>query len=168
MYRCALVLLAACGGDAAVRDPATDGAVANGVDAETASADAAADSPTSLTDAMRTACEEATEHSDLTWIEANVLGPTCALMGCHTGVAAVVDLRLDVGFARDNLINRSSSTQTGWERIVIGSPATSYLMVALGRAEGPPPRDGTMPLGAPALCGELLDAIERWIASGAL
>ena len=38
---------------------------------------------------------------------------------------------------------------------------------SLGRAEGPPPRDGFMPLGADPLCVEKLEAIERWILAGA-
>jgi hypothetical protein len=136
MHRFVLVMLVACGGEGVTRDQV------EGVDAETIARDAIDDS-TTADDAMKAACAEAAQHSDLSWIETNVFAPSCALMGCHTGAEAVVFLRLDPGFARESLVNASASTQTGWTRVVPGSPAASYLMVALGRADGPPPRDGT-------------------------
>jgi hypothetical protein len=64
-------------------------------------------------------------------------------------------------------VNKGSSTQTGWVRVVPGSLEASYLLVALGRVPGPKPRDGFMPLESPALCEEKLEAIERWILAGA-
>jgi hypothetical protein len=78
-----------------------------------------------------------------------------------------VGLNLSAGAAYNNLVNKGASTVTGWTRVTPGSLATSYLAVSLGRAEGPPPRDGYMPLGADPLCLEKLEAIERWILAGA-
>lgn len=162
--------LAACGsgmersdGPDASTPSGADGAVIDGgvVDAPgdaTAPGDAAA----------LTACEQATLHSDFAWIETHVLVPSCATAGCHSGANPEVGLRLDAGAAYANLVDKGSSTQPGWIRVVPGSVATSYLAVALGRADGPPPRDGFMPLGADPLCGEMLDAVERWIRDGAM
>ena len=118
-------------------------------------------------DAAPTLCDTARDHSDFAWIETNVFERSCALVGCHTGAGAQVDLRLDRGYAYDSLVGRASSTQPDWLRVTPGTVETSYLVVALGRALGPPPRDGWMPLGAPVLCDEIQQAIERWIALGA-
>jgi hypothetical protein len=43
----------------------------------------------------------------------------------------------------------------------------AWIEAALGRALGPPPPDGWMPLRAPLLCDEISQAIERWIVAGA-
>lgn len=118
-------------------------------------------------DALLDVCEEATLHSDLAWIQAHVFTPSCATATCHSGTSADVGLRLDAGQAHGNLVDRGASTQPGWVRVLPGSTTTSYLVVALGRTPGPPPRDGFMPLGADPLCVEKLEAIERWIVEGA-
>ncbi|MDQ3366264.1 MAG: hypothetical protein M3680_12630 [Myxococcota bacterium] len=117
--------------------------------------------------AALTVCQEATLHSDFAWLQANVFTPSCATSMCHSGPDPEVGLNLDAGPAYNNLVNKGASTVTGWTRVVPGSLATSYLAVSLGRAEGPPPRDGFMPLQAEALCEEKLAAIERWIIAGA-
>lgn len=126
-------------------------------------AGAASDAPVALT-----ACEQATQHSDLAWLQEHVFTPSCAVAGCHAGASPDVGLSLEVGKAHANLVNRGSSTVAGWIRVVPGQPAQSYLMVALGRVDGPPPRDGFMPIGGlPPLCVEMVDAVERWVAAGA-
>ena len=114
-----------------------------------------------------TVCGEAMQHSDLAWIQAHVFTPSCATGTCHRGSDPAVGLSLEAGMSHATLVNHDASTAAGWIRVVPGSPSTSYLMVALGRAAGPTPKDGTMPLGMPPLCGPKLDAIERWITSGA-
>jgi hypothetical protein len=114
-----------------------------------------------------TLCQEATQHSDFAWLQAKVLTPSCATSGCHVGPNAEVGLRLEAGQAYNNLVNKGSSTQSGWVRVVPGSLATSYLVVSFGRTAGPPPRDGFMPLGADPLCTEIHEAFERWILAGA-
>lgn len=171
---CALcALVSACGSDTVARslvdaapaslDDATphDGATALD-DARVVPEDGA------LPDAPWTPCDEATLHSDFAWIEAHILVPSCATAGCHTGAASpAVGLRLDAGVAYANLVDKGASTVAGWIRVVPGSIASSYLAVSLGRADGPPPRDGFMPLGADPLCVEKLEAIERWIVQGA-
>ena len=114
-----------------------------------------------------TECEEAALRSDLAWIQDNIFTPSCAIGGCHVGPNADVGLRLEVGQSHANLVNRGSSTASGWTRVVPGSLAASYLMVTLRRADGPAPGEGFMPLRADALCVEKLGAIERWILAGA-
>lgn len=113
------------------------------------------------------ACTDAAQHSDLAWLQQHVLSPSCATAMCHSGDAPAVDLSLEAGEAYANLVNKGASTASGWIRVVPGSPTESYLMVALGRAPGPMPEDGFMPLGSPALCGAKLDAVARWITAGA-
>jgi hypothetical protein len=117
---------------------------------------------------MADPCEQATQHSDLAWIQDHIFTPSCATAMCHAGPSPVVDLSLAAGAARSNLVGKGASTQPGWIRVVAGHPTASYLVVALGQTPGPPPRDGFMPLGAAPLCVEQLDAIERWITAGAL
>jgi hypothetical protein len=112
-------------------------------------------------------CDEAKLHADFAWIQANVFTPSCATAMCHGGTDPAVGLSLAAGAAYNNLVNKGTSTVTGWKRVVPGSIAQSYLAVALGRAAGPAPRDGFMPLGAGPLCVGKLEALERWITAGA-
>src|SRR5688572_20463423 len=97
-------------------------------------------------------CEQAVSRSDFTFIQETVLTPSCATAKCHTGPEPEVGLDLTAGAAYANLVNKGASTVTGWTRVVPGSTGESYLVVALGRAPGPAPRDGFMPIGAPPLC----------------
>jgi hypothetical protein len=156
---CALAVLAACGPEITVLDVDAPPAPPPPDDRGPFDAGSGGDAPLTL-------CEAAHAHSDFPWIE-RVLSTHCATAGCHTGPTAAVSLRLDAGYAYDHLVDRPSSTRSGWTRVVPGTVATSYLAVALGRAAGPPPESGVMPLGAPPLCAPLLESIERWIAAGA-
>jgi hypothetical protein len=118
-------------------------------------------------DGAASLCEQAVSRSDFTFIQDTVFTPSCATAKCHTGPEPEVGLDLSAGTAYANLVNKGASTVTGWTRVVPGSKDESYLVVAFGRAPGPAPRDGFMPIGAPALCAEQHDMIERWIAAGA-
>jgi len=145
------------GGDAGGGGSGDDGGTPPGDGGE------AGDAPGALTP-----CEEAPQHSDLAWLQQHVFTPSCAVAGCHAGTSPDVGLSLEAGKAYANLVNRGSSTVSGWIRVVPGQPAQSYLLVALGRAAGPPPRDGFMPIGGrPPLCVEMVDAVERWVLAGA-
>ena len=118
-------------------------------------------------DGTQSFCEQAVARQDFTFIQETVLTPSCATEGCHAGAEPEVGLSLEAGAAYANLVNKGASTVTGWMRVVPGSTAESYLVVALGRAPGPAPRDGFMPIGAPPLCAEQHEMIERWISAGA-
>lgn len=127
-----------------------------------------AEIPDPAPDAAKGACAEASQHSDFAWIQQHVFTPSCTSSACHDDEEPEVGLSLESGAAYANLVNKGASTVTGWTRVVPGSTTSSYLMVAFGRAPGPPPRDGFMPLLAEPLCAEKLEAVERWITQGAL
>lgn len=149
MHRLALVvLLAACGTEGT--DPISD---------ELPDGDVSTDPPVG-------SCADATRHSDFAWIQDHVFTPTCTGAPCHD--ATEPTLSLTKGNAYVSLVNQPTESLSGWTRVVPGSPQTSYLMVALGREPGPEPNSGFMPVDAEPLCAEKLDALERWIAQGAL
>jgi hypothetical protein len=157
-----LLVAAACGKDGTSPDTNPDAGVAP--DGKLLG-DASASEPDAIVEL--TECQEAIQHADLTWIQQKVFTPSCATAMCHAGADPEVGLNLEAGRTYNNLVNKNASTVQGWQRVVPGSLATSYLVVAFGRADGPPPRDGFMPLGADALCVEKLEAVERWILAGA-
>lgn len=161
-----LLVAAACGNDGTSLDTNPDGGVVVAPDGKIIGP---ADAPVSEPDAIveLTECQEATQHADLAWIQQKVFTPSCATAMCHAGADPEVGLNLEAGRAYANLVNRNASTVPNWRRVVPGSLTTSYLVVAFGRADGPPPRDGFMPLGADPLCVEKLEAVERWILAGA-
>lgn len=114
-------------------------------------------------------CMEATQHDDLAWIQSNVFSTSCTFSACHKSPATDANgLVLEAGQSHGELVNQQSVEQSGMMLVVPGQPNQSYLMVALGQIGGTLPQDGVMPLNSPALCGEKLDAIERWILAGAL
>lgn len=156
-----IVLAAACGTDSASGPGSADGLAPDGGMPRGDGGAPSGDAP------AFDACADATQHSDFAWIQQHVLTPSCATSMCHSGETPSVDLSLEAGQAYANLVGKGASTASGWIRVVPGSPDDSYLMVALGRAPGPMPEDGFMPLGSPALCSGKLDAVARWIGAGA-
>jgi hypothetical protein len=146
----AVLALAACGGGG-----------------ETSAADAAP-SP---------ACQEATSHSDLQWVQENIFTASCAgFSSCHQGSATqAANLNLEAGQAEANLVNRIASSEgldgLNLTLVVPGDSSSSHLMVIMdheskgGRLQGPLPSRGTMPLNNPLLCRQKLDALARWIDS---
>jgi hypothetical protein len=116
-------------------------------------------------DAQQSICEQATMHADLTFIQDNVFSATCARSTCHTSTNQAGGLVLEQGMAHDNLVGKASTQHAGWMRVVAGQPDMSYLLVAIGGADGPD--RGTMPWAMPMLCQEKIEAIRRWIAAGA-
>lgn len=159
-----LLVAAACGKDGTSRDTHPDGGVASDGQIIGAS-DASASEPDATVELNE--CQEAMQHADLAWIQQKVFTPSCATAMCHAGSDPEVGLNLEAGRAYGNLVSRNASTAQGWQRVVPGSLTTSYLVVAFGRTDGPPPRDGFMPIGANPLCAEKLEAVERWILAGA-
>jgi hypothetical protein len=113
-------------------------------------------------------CQEATQHSDLAWIQTNVFSVSCNFGGCHKAPASNAgNLVLEAGMSHDALVGKAAQTESGWTRVVPGDMATSYLLVAIGNMPGPKPVGGLMPLSSPELCTEKQEAIARWIAAGA-
>ena len=134
-------------------------ALACGDDGASATPDAAADA------ALSAACQEATMHSDLQWIQENIFTPTCAISGCHRGPTAAQGVDLSAGEAEGSLVDRESGRFGGETLVIPGDSRNSYLMVALGTFQGQLSNAGTMPPGFAILCREKREAIERWITS---
>ena len=111
------------------------------------------------------ACLEADEHSDLEWIEREVLASGCAgFSSCHQGSApSAGGLNLEPGMAFDNLVGVESTVATGMSLVEPGAPAESYLLVILGHYGADDPRIdpsiGTMPANNEMLCDEKRSAI---------
>ena len=143
-----LSLALACGDDAAPAEP----------DA-TPMFDATPPSPS---------CLEAENHSDLAWIQSEILTPSCANFSvCHMGNASSAgNLNLEAGNSETNMVNVDSVRITDFKLVVPGDPDNSYLMVILGDVEGPLTDGiGTMPFNNPTLCQQKQDAVRRWIGT---
>jgi len=147
---------AACGGDDSEDNPAD---AAPGV-ADAMSQDQADAMP------LSPSCMEALDHSDLDWIQDNILTPGCAgFDSCHKGAAAQAGgLNLESGQSQAAMLGIDSVRFTDWKLVVAGDPTNSYLMVLLTGEGGPLDDDvGTMPYNNPKLCEPKVDAIRRWI-----
>jgi hypothetical protein len=111
------------------------------------------------------------DHSDLPWIQDNVLTPSCAnFNACHRGAAlSALQLNLEDGNSEANLVGVPARTTeaeaSGFDIVVAGDADSSYLMVILGDVSGPIGSAGTMPFNSPLLCEQKRDAIARWINS---
>jgi hypothetical protein len=116
-------------------------------------------------------CVDARDHSDLSWIEDNVLAPSCAAFSsCHQGNAlSAGGLNLEPGLAVASLVDVPSELAPGMALVAPGSPEESYLLVILGHYGADDPRIdpsvGTMPASNDLLCPDKRDAIARWIAA---
>lgn len=119
-------------------------------------------------------CMEATDHSDLEWLQQKVFTPTCsAFSSCHMGAApAAGGLNLEAGMTETDVVNVESQLVDGLGKgpmnlVEPGSCDDSYMIVIL---RGEPkdlidPSIGTMPYGNPQLCDQKIDAVCRWIES---
>lgn len=126
------------------------------------------------------ACMDATTHSDFTWIQTNVLTPQCTFSGCHDGASTPAGMvNMKAGMAYSHLVGYTSILDSSRKLVVAGDPKSSYLEVMLGiikpadatpPASPPPGSVGYMPQsnGGNLLCCQKLDAIDRWIAAGAM
>ena len=110
-------------------------------------------------------CDEAVYHSDLAWIQAKVFDVSCTTE-CHGDSPPAAMMSLRPGDARASLVGVPSTQFAGWVRVSPGNPGASMLLVQLGGEPGPA-LEGYMPWGMPRLCDEKIDAIRRWVASGA-
>ena len=121
-------------------------------------------------DAISPTCMEATQHSDLTWIQDKIFQPSCAgFRDCHQGAAVdAAHLSLERGQSHPQLVGIDSELFPAFKRVVPNDAAASYLMISIGAYPGPLKEGvGTMPYNSPLLCKEKRDAIERWIMAGA-
>ena len=113
-------------------------------------------------------CAEATQHSDFTWINANIFQKSCNFSGCHNASASsnVESLKLTTDLAFAQLVDVDSKQIPGKKRVAPNSCDNSYLYNKITNKNM---KAGTksMPEGQPMLCQEKLDAVCRWIEAGA-
>lgn len=98
-------------------------------------------------------------------IQSEVLSPTCATAGCHTGASAPQGLRLDPEVSYGLLVGVSSSEVPSVLRVDPGNPDDSYLVQKL---EGTAAAGERMPLNRPPLPQTTIDVIRQWILEGAI
>jgi len=117
---------------------------------------------------------EAVAHSDLAWIETNIFAVACTFSGCHANASDLGKIDLRAGMSHGHLVGISSVADPTRILVVPNDIHASYLMLSLRdfppEMATPPamaPSVGYMPQGAPTLCCQKLDAIERWIMAGA-
>jgi hypothetical protein len=157
MFRLALVAIALAGCRISL-EPSADAGSGRGCTVSTTSAP----------------CMDAVTHSDLTWIEQNIFKPSCNFSGCHDTATDLGGLDLTTG-SHDRLVNIASKLQPTRKLVVPSDLHSSYLLLMvhdftpdLATPAGTAPPNGFMPKGAPTLCCQKLDAMERWITAGAL
>jgi hypothetical protein len=98
-------------------------------------------------------------------VQSQIFTPSCALSGCHNSTSQASGLDLTAGSAYGNIVNVASSEQPGVDRIEPGEPSESYLYL---KVTGDSSISGSrMPLGRPALSGDLIDLLRDWIEDGA-
>jgi hypothetical protein len=93
-------------------------------------------------------------------VQQQVLGPSCALSGCHADAAYP---NLSPANAYANLVNAASSA--AFPEVTPGDPAASYLLVKL--TGGPGMFGSRMPADGAPLDSTRIDLVRRWIARGA-
>lgn len=132
--------------------------IATGCSSPDASPDAQTPSPD---------CVEARDHSDLAWLQTNVLTPSCATgTSCHRGEANDAQgLNLEDGMTAANLIDQPAFGCFGETLVVPGIPEDSYLMAVFGVYPAGSCRIFLMPFNEPPLCPDKHDAVDRWIRS---
>lgn len=99
------------------------------------------------------------------FIQDSIFTPNCANAGCHSGASPTAGQNLAAGQAFANIVGIASTEVPALSRIEPGEPDNSYLVQKL---EGTAQVGGRMPLGAPALPNELVQALRQWINDGAL
>jgi len=96
-------------------------------------------------------------------IQDNIFTPKCVNAGCHNPTPGPMSLQK--GVAYDNLVNKPSAY--GMPRVDPGNADNSALYLKLigdAKVGGPQAR---MPLGAPQLPQEEINAVKEWINAGA-
>ncbi len=126
------------------------------------------------TDSTAAPCMAAVTHADLTWIEQNIFQLSCTFSGCHDSANDLGKLDLRPGMSRNSLIGVTSIADPTRILVVPNDIHSSYLMLSLhdfppemATPPGVTPAVGYMPQGAPILCCQKLQAIERWIMASA-
>jgi hypothetical protein len=96
-------------------------------------------------------------------LQRTVLGPRCALAGCHSGAQPAGDLDLSSASFTQSLVGVPASECGGQVRVVAGDPERSYFYRKL--VDDRPPCGAHMPLGQASLSGDQIACVKQWIAS---
>ncbi len=104
----------------------------------------------------------------LSSIQERILTPSCATSSCHSGSPPPnAPVSLDALRAYDDVVGVRSS-QAPLQLVNPGAPEASYLLLKLKGSAGSAGGISTvMPIGAPPLTAEQIEAIETWITNGA-
>jgi hypothetical protein len=138
-----------------------DGAVTIVAQAE----DAAGNIGVSATEAATVDNGTTVDPYTFTEFQAEILTPTCAVSGCHTGGSPPAGLNLSAASAYANLVNVASSEVPSLDRVTPGNADDSYIIRKLEGAAGIV--GARMPFGGPYLDQETIDRIRAWIDGGA-
>ena len=107
-------------------------------------------------------------QASLDSIQANILAPTCAVSGCHSGPSGPgLPTGMDLTTADNsfnNLVGVQSLQNAGLQRVAPGDADNSYLVQKL---EGTSAAGQRMPLAGPPLDQASIDVIRAWIDNGA-
>jgi hypothetical protein len=108
------------------------------------------------------------EGLEPTWasIHAEVIAPSCAIVGCHAGASAFNGLDFsDEARAYDLLAGGSTTVGAcGGPLLTPGDPAGSYVFAKM---EGALPSSCGSRMPPSGLCRSTLEVIRRWIEAGA-
>jgi len=116
----------------------------------------------------------------LSSLQTNIFDGQCTFSGCHNGGntdAGKIDLRDGMAYA--HLVGATSYLEPSRKLVVASDTAASYLEVMVGKiapSDASPPAGpiqadiGLMPMdnAGALLCCQKLDAIDMWIAAGAM
>lgn len=102
-------------------------------------------------------------------IQQHILTPSCATSACHSGnPPRSAPVSMDLGRSYAQMVEVQSG-QAPLQLVNPGHPEASYLLLKMEGTAGSAGGVSTlMPIGAPALPPEQLEAIRTWIANGAL
>ena len=105
----------------------------------------------------------------LSSIQVNIFDKSCASSSCHSSEGQRGGLVLEAGNSYSNLVNALCSNPNAqtlnMRRVVPFKPDSSFILTKL---TGPGPNEGSlMPYGSSKLPQEMIDAVRKWIESGA-
>jgi len=98
-------------------------------------------------------------------VEKEILTPSCAVAGCHTGAAPAGGLDLSAGRAYASIVHAPAVESPSLARITPGDPERSYLVKKV-RGDGDI-SGGRMPLGGPYLSPMKIRLLIDWVRRGA-
>jgi len=103
---------------------------------------------------------------DFTYVNDEVLLPSCGFSACHGSGAGSAGLKLTADESYQELVDVPSEQVPSVRRVVPGDPDSSYLMMKLLNSDGIV--DEGMPPPAGGLSDKKIRSVRAWIAAGAM